>query len=97
MMLTQETILQVLQEQKPFFVSELGVKRIGLFGSYARGNFTIQSDVDILVDMPPDYSNMCRIWKMLERALQAKIDLVRVGSHLRKSFLMDIQKEIIYA
>lgn len=96
-MLNREIILQVLQKQKPYFLSELSVKSIGLFGSYARNNSRNGSDIDILVDMPPDYDKMCQLWKILEQELQAKIDLVRVGSHLRKSFLADIRKEIIYA
>ena len=96
-MLTKETILQILQEQKPYFASELGVKRLGLFGSYATGNEKPGSDVDVLIEMPPDFTKLCAVWKILEKKLGAKIDLVRVGPHLGKPFLKDIRKEIIYA
>ncbi len=96
-MLNRETILDALQKQKPYFTSILGVKRIGLFGSYARGSNKAGSDVDILIEMPPDYSDMCAVWKILEQELQTKIDLVRVGPHLRRSFLTAIRKEIVYA
>ncbi len=96
-MLTKETILKTLQAQKPYFENELGVTRIGLFGSYARGNQKVGSDVDVLIEMPPNFDNLCTIWKILETELKIKIDLVRVGPHLGKPFLNDIRKEIIYA
>lgn len=96
-MLTNETILRTLQAQKPYFVNELGVKRIGLFGSFARGNQREGSDVDVLIEMPPNFNDLCVVWKILEKELNTKIDLVRVGPHLGEPFLKDIRKEIIYA
>ncbi|WP_139173950.1 nucleotidyltransferase family protein [Hydrobacter penzbergensis] len=38
-----------------------GVRSIGLFGSYANGYMKETSDVDLLIDMPADFSNepMC--------------------------------------
>ncbi len=95
-MLTKTDILDVLEKHKPYFASELGVKRIGLFGSYARGNQKPGSDVDVLIEMPANFDHLCAVWKKLEKELDAKIDLLRVGSHLRKSFLRDLKKEIIY-
>jgi len=49
-MLTKEEITRVLRENYPYLASEYGVKRIGLFGSYARGLPTESSDVDIVVE-----------------------------------------------
>lgn len=86
-----------MQEQKPFFASKLGVKSLGLFGSYATGNEKPGSDVDVLIEMPPDFTMLCTVWKILEKKLDAKIDLVRVGPHLGEPFLKEIRKEIIYA
>lgn len=96
-MLTKEVILQVLKHQKAYFAKELGVKRIGLFGSYARGTQLPGSDIDLLIEMPPDFTNLCAVWKILEKEMNTKVDLVRVGPHLGEPFLNDIQKEIIYA
>ena len=36
-MLTKEKIADILSENRPYLASEYGVKRIGLFGSYAKG------------------------------------------------------------
>jgi len=96
-MLTKENILLVLKNQKSYFAQELGVKRIGLFGSYARGSQNPGSDVDLLIEMPPDFKNLCAVWKILEKEMNTKIDLVRVGPHLSQPFLNDVRKDIIYA
>ncbi len=49
-MLTREDIARILREKYPFLVSEYGVKRIGLFGSYAKGISTETSDIDLVVE-----------------------------------------------
>lgn len=96
-MLTKEKILDTIRSNQPGF-TELGVVRIGLFGSYAKGQATPGSDVDILVELThPDWDILCIVWDTLEKQLQVKVDLVRKGSHLRKTFLRSVEKEIIYA
>lgn len=46
---TKEMILRLIEENKDK-VSKLGVKRLGLFGSYVRGDQDENSDIDILVE-----------------------------------------------
>ena len=89
--------MSIIKSNKPYFVKELGVKSIGLFGSYARGNQKVDSDIDVLIEMPANYDHLCIVWKLLEKETGLKIDLVRLGPHLTEPFLNDIQKEIIYA
>ncbi len=97
-MTTKETILATLRKNKPWFEKDLGVTRIGLFGSFAReGNLT-GSDIDILVEMkPPLADNYFTLWLSLEKELGRKVDLIRKGSHLSPAFLQTVEKEIIYA
>ena len=45
----RQTILQTLQTLRPELEAE-GVRVIGLFGSYARGDTTRESDIDILIE-----------------------------------------------
>ena len=40
MMLTKEKITDILLEKSEYLASEYSVKRIGLFGSYAKGTST---------------------------------------------------------
>ncbi len=49
-MLTRESIVRVLREHHPFLATEYGVRRIGLFGSHAKGTATEDSDVDLVVE-----------------------------------------------
>jgi predicted nucleotidyltransferase len=49
-MLTKEKVIEILRKELPYFVSEYDVRRIGLFGSYAKGTQAEDSDVDILVE-----------------------------------------------
>jgi predicted nucleotidyltransferase len=97
-MLTKEKILETLRNNKPYFEKELGVIRIGLFGSYARDIQNTDSDVDILVELDePSWSKLCGVWNILEKQLNTKVDLVRKGPHLREKFMRTLEKEIIYA
>jgi predicted nucleotidyltransferase len=97
-MLTQEQILVVLRQNKPFFSKELGIMRIGLFGSYAKGQQKKDSDIDVMIEMTePNWSHLCKVWDILENQLKTKVDLIRKGPHLRGKFLQAVEKEIIYA
>lgn len=48
-MLSKEEILELLRQVKPE-LEAYGVSKIGLFGSYVRGEATEKSDIDILID-----------------------------------------------
>jgi predicted nucleotidyltransferase len=97
-MLTKETILNTLRLNKSYFEKELGVVRIGLFGSYAKDLQQPESDVDILVELDePSWQKLCAVWDILEKQLSIKVDLIRKGPHLREKFLKTLETETIYA
>ena len=52
-MKTKEEILEILRRAKPELAQKYGVKRLGLFGSYARSEQREDSDVDIVVEVDP--------------------------------------------
>ena len=61
------------------------VLKAWLFGSFARGEETAKSDVDILVvldNSQPVGLKFFRMWGDLERLLNRKVDLVTDGSLL---------------
>lgn len=70
-------ILNQLKELKPILKKEYGVKEIGVFGSFADGTQTDDSDIDLLVELERPIG-----WKFfgleifLEKTLGRKIDLV---------------------
>jgi len=49
-MLTREKVTEILRENYLYLASEYGVRRIGLFGSYAKDVPTEASDIDIVVE-----------------------------------------------
>ena len=49
---TKKEILQVIQANQEK-IKALGVKKLGLFGSFAREEHTDNSDVDLLVEFEP--------------------------------------------
>lgn len=77
-----------------------GVERVYLFGSYARGDVTENSDVDLRVDKGSlkGMFALCGLYTEIEEALQIKIDILTTGS-LEDDFLSKIQKEevLLYA
>ncbi|MDE6326209.1 MAG: nucleotidyltransferase domain-containing protein, partial [Duncaniella sp.] len=66
-----------------------------IFGSMARGDNRENSDVDILVDMPPEIFLMSALKRFLEGLLNTSVDLVRRHSHLSKKFLDQISSDAI--
>lgn len=79
MILTKRKILQILQEKKEL-LTQFGVKRIGLFGSYSKNSQKRDSDIDILVDFYSEqetYDNLLGIYDLLEKTFKnKKIDIV---------------------
>ncbi len=61
----------------------LGARRIGVFGSFARGSATPQSDVDIYVEFSEGmktYDNFYAIYELLRELFGRPIDLVTDGA-----------------
>lgn len=52
-MRTTQEILMLLEQAKPELARRFGVRRLAVFGSYARGEQREESDVDILVEVDP--------------------------------------------
>lgn len=59
-----------------------GVERLGVFGSFSRGEAGPDSDVDVLVGFRADartYDNLFEVGEALEEVFHRKIDLVTEG------------------
>jgi predicted nucleotidyltransferase len=71
-----------------------GVERVYLFGSYARGDTTENSDVDLRVDKGAlkGMFALGGLYSEIQEALQIKVDLLTTGN-LDADFLRKIQKE----
>jgi predicted nucleotidyltransferase len=76
-MLTKEAITKVLRENYPYLAAEYGVKRIGLFGSYAKDIPTEASDIDLVVEFEhPLGFKFIELSEYLERLLGQEVDIL---------------------
>lgn len=73
-----------------------GVERVFLFGSYARGEASADSDLDFRIDCgnATDYFTLGQMYCDLEDSFQKKLDLLTTGS-LNRKFLDRIGREEI--
>jgi len=76
-MLTREKITEILRENYLYLASEYGVRRIGLFGSYAKDVPTEASDIDIVVEFDrPIGFRFVEFTEYLERLLGKSVDVL---------------------
>ena len=79
---TKQEIVDVINHYESHLRS-LGVRRIGLFGSFVRGEQTPDSDIDLLVEFEQGrktFDSFMELCFFLEEVLQHKTELVTVES-----------------
>jgi len=91
----KHSILKLLQSEKETLYRRFGVRRISLFGSYARNEETQKSDIDLMVDMPSDFDLYYDLKEYLENRLGKSVDL-GMEHRLRSLVRQRIDKEVIY-
>jgi uncharacterized protein len=94
---SRQDILVSLKNLKREVAKEYSVKKIGLFGSVARDEQTLRSDIDLLVEFskPVGFVNFMRLENFLSERLGEKVDLVTPDS-LKPVIRQDILSEVIY-
>ncbi len=95
----RSTIIAFLQEHKTEFLSNFGIAKIALFGSFARDEATEESDIDLLVtyvNNPGDvYTNKRNFKTLLHEYFDRNIDVA--NEKYLKPFAKDaILKDAIY-
>lgn len=73
-----DQIKALLQAHRPVLSERFKVREIGVFGSYARGDQTDQSDIDVLVEFsePVGFFAFIDLEEYLQTVLGRRIDLV---------------------
>ncbi len=94
-------VRRILKEREQ--LAFLGVRSIGLFGSFVRGYETSSSDVDILVEFMPEehtFDNFMEVAFLLEEILKRKVELVTpegLSPHIGPYILREIERVPIAA
>jgi hypothetical protein len=92
----REQALKLLREHKQEFEDRYGITRLGIFGSVARDEAGERSDVDVVVEMPPDMFARVSPKEDLERILRSKVDVVRYWRRMNHYLKRRIDKEAYY-
>jgi predicted nucleotidyltransferase len=75
----------------------LGVRRLGLFGSFARDEMRPESDVDLLVEFVPgekSFDHFMALAFLLDELLQRRVELVTrdaLSPHIGPRILAEVQ------
>ena len=99
---TKNAVVQRIMEQRER-LAFLGVRSIGLFGSFVRGDQTSLSDVDILVEFMPEkhtFDNFMEVAFLLEEHLGRKVELVTpeaLSPHIGPHILREVERVPIAA
>lgn len=92
----RDEVLRILHERQAE-MRRFGVKRLGLFGSCARGDNTETSDLDFLVDMDVNsFDNYMDLKERLEELFGCPVDLV-MADNIKPRLRPTILNETIYA
>ena len=87
--------LRIINKNFATLQHSYNVKKIGVFGSVARGESTSRSDIDILVELrkPMGFFRFIQLEDHLSELLNKKVDLVTrnaLKSATKKSILHDV-------
>lgn len=92
-------IIDFLTKEKDLLEERFRVSKIGLFGSYARGEETSESDIDIIVEFLPKTENLTTIKSSLKELIMNEfgknVDICR-EKYLKPYYRDQILKSAIY-
>jgi len=96
-MKTLEEIKQTLRETKPLLQEQYQVTELGIFGSYARGEQTETSDVDVLIDydQAPTLFKLVELRDYLAEVIEMKVDVVTKNG-LKPTIRERVLSEVVY-
>lgn len=96
-MSNKEQIKKVIKEKLPFLKKKYHVKRLGVFGSFARDDQTPGSDIDIIVEFESSigFFDFIRLENFLSEILGKQVDLITEKA-LKPVIKEDVLKETIY-
>ena len=96
-MQTAYKIIEIIKKHRESLKEEYGVKEIGIFGSYVRGEQRDVSDVDILVELekPIGFVKFLKLEKRISDLLGVRVELVTKKA-LKPFIGQQILKEVQY-
>lgn len=97
--MTKQYIINYLSEHKDEFSQKFGITKLGLFGSYVRDEAHKNSDIDILVELENNLTDIhdkkTTFKETLENFFNLKVDIAR-EKYLRPLAKKEILSEVEY-
>ena len=93
---TKEDILSLVQEHQSQ-IRSYGIRRLGLFGSFVRGQQSSDSDIDVLVEFEPGrktFDNFVHAAFFLEDLFGRRVELVTreaLSPHIGPHILREVE------
>jgi len=95
--MTKQYILNFLKTHENELREKYSIVKLGLFGSYATGEATDESDIDLYAEFEDKkFKNIAGVWNYLEHEFGKKIDLFYPHKNMRPSLKESIENEVIY-
>ena len=96
-MTSRDEILDLLRSVREVLAARYKVRRIGIFGSYARKEARTDSDVDILVDFSDgaDLFDLIELSQYLEEKIGRHVDLATPRA-LRPEIREGVFRDVVY-
>jgi len=95
-MKTKEEIVDALKALKPLLMNSFKVRSIALFGSYARGDQTESSDVDVIVDVDSSIGlGFVDLADLIENSLGITADVIPADG-IKPRYREFIAKDLLY-
>jgi len=92
-------VIETLKKHEDEIKSRFHVSKIGVFGSFARGEDKLESDVDVLVEFQngfKTFDNYMDLKFYLEDTFSRNVDLVTMNA-LKPQLKDNILQDVIYA
>ena len=90
-------VLRIIRGIQAELAEQFTVQRIGVFGSFAKGDEGPESDVDIIVELAePTFDHYMDLKFRLEEVLKRPVDLVMADT-VKPRIKAKIEREIVYA
>ncbi|MBS7655952.1 nucleotidyltransferase domain-containing protein [Candidatus Bathyarchaeota archaeon] len=67
---SKEEVIKKVRKTLKLYFDKLGLEKVVLFGSYAKGNYTIASDVDLLIIFDERKSSENEVYKTLMKSIK---------------------------
>jgi predicted nucleotidyltransferase len=93
-----DEIREILNAHRAVLQERYGVRSIAVFGSYARGEATETSDIDLVVQLErPLGLKFFELWDYLEQALGTRVDLLTPNALKQRPRLQqEAEQDLIY-